>query len=104
MENRRRNIRISVRLTAEEHKTLKEKSDAAGLSMSETVCRLAANIEIKPRPPDSYKELARELSAIGNNLNQIAHQANSTGMVDSNTVRKATDIMQQVWALVWERV
>ena len=32
--------------------------------------------EIKPRPPEAYGKLLRELSAIGNNINQIAHIAN----------------------------
>lgn len=72
--------------------------------MEPFVRSLVDGCEIKPRPPDSYKDLARELSAIGNNLNQIAHIANRTGQVTQRQLQQATDLMRQIWTLVQERI
>ena len=104
MAIRKRNIRISVRLNRQEHRLLKEKCRQTGLTIEGLVRNLTHGCEIRPRPPDSYKDLARELSAIGNNINQITHLANSTGYVSRAQVEQLASLMAQVWQLVQERV
>lgn len=104
MAIRKRNIRISVRLNRQEHRLLKEKCRQTGLTIEGLVRNLIDGCEIRPRPPDSYKDLARELSAIGNNINQITHLANSTGYVSRAQVEQLASLMAQVWQLVQERV
>lgn len=99
-----RQKKLTVRFTEREYAALQRKAAAAGFKMEPFVRSLVDGCEVKPRPPDSYKDLARELSAIGNNLNQIAHIANRTGQVTQRQLQQATDLMRQIWALVQERV
>lgn len=99
-----RQKKLTVRFTEREYAALQQKAAAAGFKMEPFVRSLVDGCEIKPRPPDSYKDLARELSAIGNNLNQIAHIANRTGQVTQRQLQQATDLMRQIWTLVQERI
>lgn len=99
-----RQKKLTVRFTEREYAALQQKAAAAGFKMEPFVRSLVDGCEVKPRPPDSYKDLARELSAIGNNLNQIAHTANRTGQLTQRQLQQATDLMRQIWALVQERV
>lgn len=43
-----------------------------------------------PRPPDAYAALLRELSAIGNNINQIAHWTNGKGYATQAEIHEAS--------------
>lgn len=99
-----RQKKLTVRFTEREYAALQQKAAAAGFKMEPFVRSLVDGCEVKPRPPDSYKDLARELSAIGNNLNQIAHIANRTGQVTQRQLQQATDLMRQIWTLVQERI
>jgi len=44
----------------------------------------------------------RQLSAIGNNINQIAHTANATRSVASGQVKELRSLLEQIWQLVME--
>jgi len=54
----------------------------AGLTQQSYMRHLISGVVPTDKPPVDYYAMTRELHAIGNNLNQIAHQANATGMVD----------------------
>lgn len=74
-----------MRLNAEERRILGEKSSQAGVSISSLIRRAALDLKLKPRPARIDAEAMRELSAIGNNLNQLAralNQCGSTGTID----------------------
>ena len=47
------------------------------------VIELIGGIEPKPTPPPDYLAMARELHAIGSNLNQIARKAHVLNVVDA---------------------
>lgn len=100
----KRNKQVIIRLTDKEYETLHTKADTAGISMNLFIRRLIDGCKIRPRPPDSYKELAREIAAVGNNLNQITHLANSTGYISPEQIQRVTALMSQIWQLVQERV
>ena len=104
MAIRKRNIRISVRLNPQEYRMLKERCRESGLTIGGLMRSLLCGCTIKQRPPDSFKGLARELSAIGNNINQITHLANSTGYVTQAQAEQIIALLNQVWMLVQERV
>ena len=74
-----RTKKITVRLTDKEYAKLREMSETSGLKMEPVIRKLLVGYEIRPRPNAIYIKLIRELSAVGNNLNQIAHLANATG-------------------------
>ena len=103
-KGRTRPIRISIRLSAQEHERLMRMCADSGLPVSVLVRDLLMGVAIKPRPPDSYRDLARELAAIGNNINQIARLSNAAGRVSPVAAQQAEALMRQVWELVQARV
>ena len=54
-----------------------------------------------PAPsPDAYADLLRALSAIGNNINQLAHQANARGAATGDEITEALHLVRQATRLV----
>ena len=78
---------ITLRLNANEYTHLKQQAEATGLKMEPLLRHLILGVQLRPRPPDTYAALLRELSAIGNNVNQLAHQANARGEASTRTKR-----------------
>ena len=74
---------IGLWLDEKEYGYLQEQCSVTGLSVSALIRKLIAGTQLRPRPPDQYAALLRELSAIGNNVNQLAAKANSLGFVDA---------------------
>ena len=56
--------------------------------------------QLRPRPPDTYAALLRELSAIGNNVNQLAHQANARDEASKEEISEAARLVRQAVRLV----
>ena len=80
---RKRNKHISVWMTEQEYTHLKQQAARSGLGMDPFIRNLVRGVEIRAKTPDCYNALLRELSAIGNNVNQIAHWANSKGYAEN---------------------
>ena len=76
---RKRNKHISVWMTEQEYTHLKQQAAQSGLGMDPFIRNLVQGIRICEKPPEQCVDMLRELSAIGNNVNQIAHWANSKG-------------------------
>ena len=93
---------ILLRLTAEEYAHLKATADAAGLKLEPMLRQLILGVELRPRPPDEYTALLRELSAIGNNVNQIAYWANARKYVSNAEIQEAAALVREAFALVKE--
>ncbi len=74
MEKRTREIKI--RLTDSEHQRLIERCDRTHLAEWLRQLGLGEHIARKRRVPDVSPELLRQVSGIGNNLNQIARRLN----------------------------
>lgn len=92
-----RTKKITVRLTDKEYAKLREMSETSGLKMEPVIRKLLVGYEIRPRPNATYIKLIKELSAVGNNLNQIAHLANATrenyrGPVERNASASGKDM------------
>lgn len=71
-----------------------------GLSVSAFVRQLIAGTQLRPRPPDQYAGLLRELSAIGNNINQIAYWANARKGIREAEINEAAALARRAWELV----
>ena len=97
---RTRNRHVSVWLTDKEHAHLKEQARRAGLGIDPFVRTLIAGVQLRPRPPDTYAALLRELSAIGNNVNQIAYWANATKGIGKAEIAEAAALVRQAWRMV----
>lgn len=97
---RKRNHPVSLWLTDQEYAHLKRQVEISGLKTDPFIRRLILGVDLRPRPPDEYAALLRELSAIGNNVNQLAHQANARGEAARAEIDEAARLVKQAWRLV----
>lgn len=88
MPTRTRNRHVSVWLTDAELAHLRKQATAAGLGIDPFLRSLILGVQLRPRPPDTYATLLRELSAIGNNINQLSVKANTLGFVDAPMLKR----------------
>ncbi len=95
-----RNKAVLLRLTANEKIVLQEKAKACGMKTEPFIRKLITETEIKPRPPDEYVQLIREINAIGNNINQIAHIANAESSISKEKILKVLQYQNDLIRLV----
>ena len=81
-----RKKQILLRLSEKEYAHLKEQATLAGLKIEPFLRNLISGVKIKPRPKEEWKEIMRQMSAVANNINQIAHRANIHGLTDKQTL------------------
>lgn len=99
---RKKNHFVGVRLSEEEYRHLMRQSQLAGMTVSTFIRQAVMDVHIRPRPPDAYAPLLRELSAIGNNVNQIAHWANAKESISEEEIQRAAELVRKAWRLVKE--
>ena len=98
---RKRTISILFRLNEQENQIFRTQVALSGYSAQEYMRRrLIEDQIIKPRPAGEMAEIRRELSAIGNNVNQVARKVNSTGQVSTEDFQKVARSLDDVWHLV----
>ena len=61
---------------------------------------LISGSNLRERPSEYWKEVVSQLSAIGNNINQIAHNTNITKNVNDTDMRETLSLMNDVWNIV----
>ena len=93
---------LGLWLDEDELAHLKSQCALSGLSANAYLRKLLLGEAIRPRPPDEYAALLRELSALGNNLNQLAYKANSLGAASQNDIAQAVVLAEQAFRLVKE--
>ena len=86
---RKREHFIGLWLDDTEHKHLLKQCTLSGLNASALIRHSVMGVNIQPKPPDTYADLLRELSAIGNNLNQVARLAHSIKVINVERYDKA---------------
>lgn len=99
---RKRMIKISVRLNEEEYIHLKRQSEITGLKMEPLVRQLILGRELKPRPPENLAALLRQMSAMGNNINQIAKVSNSSKFIRSEDIEAIQKMQDELWQAIKE--
>ena len=97
---RERDHFIGVWLDDKESAHLTQLCKLSGLSASGLLRQVLAGVQLRPRPPDEYTRLLRELSAIGNNVNQIAHWANARKSIHESEIVDAVSLVRKAWELV----
>ena len=100
MSKRSRQIAVLFRLNEAEHQHLKEQVKLSGLTTEQYIRNLIAGVEIRPRPPDELPELLHQLSAIGNNINQIARAVNARGFVREKETAEIKEELSAIWKAV----
>lgn len=96
----RRNIRISVRLTEEEHRLLKEKMARIGVTNQEAFLRKMAldGLVIRLDLPE-LKQMISLLRYTSNNINQIAKRLNESGRSYDTDLAEILEKQKQLWQL-----
>lgn len=95
-----RNKAVLVRLSTKEKEKLKSDAAACSLKTEPYIRKLIMGKEIRPRPPDEYVKLLREINAIGNNINQIAHIANSERHITQNKIEEVLHLQNEIMRAV----
>ena len=80
---RTRRNSVGLWLSDAELTHLRQQCQITGLNTNTYLRKLIMGEHLCPRPPDAYAALLRELSAIGNNINQLAVKANALGFIDT---------------------
>ena len=58
---------------------------------------MIAGEKMRPRPPNEYAEIRRQLAAIGNNLTQIARAVNARGFASGEDIAAITAAQETIW-------
>lgn len=89
-------------MNEQEYRHLKTQASAAGMGIDPFIRSLVSGVDLRPKPPETYVALLRELNAIGNNINQIAYWANvQKGIMDAEIscalalVRRALQLVKE---------
>ena len=80
---RKRCVQVNFRLDENEHQRFQRRIKKSGLNQETYLRQLITGLVPQDAPPPDYYAMMRELHAIGNNLNQIAHKANALGLIDT---------------------
>ena len=96
---RNRTMRTRIKkqfwFTEEENRELKRKAKLCGITETAVIRILVKGFEPKEKPDSRFYNTMRELSAIGNNINQLAAKANTLGFIDTQKLQEE--------ALRWHR-
>ena len=87
---RKRNVQILFRLTEEEAEHLNELVRKSGRS-KEAFLRemvMVKGYQLCEKPDPEFYRIMRELSAIGNRINQLAAKANALNFIDTPMLRE----------------
>ena len=85
---------MKFRATEEEKERIMNKVDASDLSISEYLRRCALDKQIVA--VNGLDDVARELRAIGYNLNQITRAVNS-GYIQAVNLQETEEVLGQLW-------
>ena len=79
---RKRPVDKHIWFSKDEAQDLQEKAQKACLTEAGLIRLLVKGYEPKEKPDERFYDAMRELSAIGNNINQLAIKANTFGFID----------------------
>ena len=98
---RARNIQMTIRMMPEEKDYIMKKMRKSGLdNFNLYALKMLIVGEIKKVDLTHYHELAREVSSIGKNINQIAKYANAHHGVHALDIADLQDRMEDIWQLL----
>ena len=89
-----------IRCTDDELATIRARSVQAGMSLSAYIRRVAIEGVTIERTPMADKALVAQLSALGNNINQLARSANIAGRLDRRTKPRLHDALDTLEHLI----
>ena len=100
MENRKRNVRIIIRVTEEERSLIEEKMrQIPTLNLSAYARKILIDGYIITLDLQEVKGHTAQLQKIGVNINQIAKRINETGRIYADDMNEIKRAMEEVWRL-----
>lgn len=93
-------MRMEFRLTEKEYAHLRDLSEKSGLPASALIRKLIMEQELHPHPPEEISELLHHLTAMGNNINQIAKVANSSKFIRQEDIEKIQEMQSKFWKAI----
>ena len=88
---RKRTIKKQIWIDRQEAQSLQKKAKKAELSEAALLRSLLTGYQPAEKPDDRFYDTMRQMSAIGNSLNQIARKANALGFVDAPAYRREAE-------------
>ena len=88
---KRRTVKKQFWFSRDEAQDLQKKAKKTCLTEAALVRLLVRGYEPKERPDERFYDVMRQLSSIGNNINQLAAQANSLSFVDAQKLQKDSE-------------
>ena len=85
---RNRKVQILFRLTDDEAEQLHELVRKSGRSREAFLREMVKGYQLCEKPDPEFYKIMRELSAIGNRINQLAAKANALDFVDAPMLRE----------------
>ena len=85
---RKRNVQILFRLTEEEADYLCSLAERSGHSRQALLQSMVMGYRLCEKPDPEFYQIMRELSAIGNRINQLAAKANALNFIDTPMLRE----------------
>lgn len=82
-----------LRLNQDEQERLRYLSKSTGLNQEQVLRKVLMDAPLLERPTADYIKMSRQIAALGNNLNQLAHIANASGKVSNTDLLTA----KQMW-------
>lgn len=92
---RNRNVQILFRLTDDEAEYLQTLVERSGRSREAFLREMVRGYRLCEKPDPEFYQIMRELSAIGNRINQLAVKANALDFVDTPMLREEVKKWQQ---------
>lgn len=103
-QNRKRNIRHTIRTTEAEDRIIKEKADACNMSLQSYLIKMGIEGVVVIQDLQTLSHLATEINKIGVNINQIAHKVNANDFVMSEDMRSVKNKMENIYGLINELI
>lgn len=85
---RKRNVQVLFRLTEEEAEQLHSLVQKSGCSKEAFLRGMVKGYRLCEKPDPEFYKIMRELSAIGNRINQLAAKANALNFVDAPMLKE----------------
>ena len=92
---------INLKLSEKDFKSVKEKAEKLGMKATQYAREMVLKGSVKLRFSLEDLDLMRKLSGMANNLNQIARQANKSGL--ANTAMEVISITTKIKKLLDDR-
>ena len=100
---RKRDVKKQIWLSKEESFLLNKSSIDYGLNESDVIRMYIRKYVPKVKPTEEFYHALRDLRGIANNINQLAHIANTYHTLDSRLLKEESDILNEFIELMKDK-